>query len=494
MAITCTGCPRRAHILLVPLSAIGHFQPILHILYYLVDERYNDVVVTVIADKQRIAEVAKLQKRGDFEGLDLRLEEVFGEVPHFPDPCFSVRANAISEAMERDFEPVKRRLIRERTAFEAPTSIVGDMLFDWLADLAAELKISWFPLYSSGPSFATSVIELPNLISQRLSPYNPEKVNALISLPGLSFGRVRDMTGEIFEYSEYFALHFENMKRSTALLMNTAEELDEQAGSVIALRNRLLQMAKAEGFQAPRVLSIGPMIRMPGFTSSHEPVQKVAVETSSACLQWLEKQGKSSVLYICFGSHANITPKSMLELAHGVEASGVPFLWVLRVKHPHTVTSVLPPEFEARTKSSGRGFIEKSWAPQGQILQHPSVGGFLSHCGWNSTLEGICAGVPFITWPLNADQPLNARFVTDGVKIGIPISVKDTEDDYIVVSRDEVEKTIRTLMFGEKKRELWNNVQRLKKRTAESVTQGHSSYETLHSFLREITTVSPQIR
>nr|QYK20665.1 UGT2 [Marchantia emarginata] len=485
---------RRAHILLVPLSAIGHFQPILHILYHLVDERYNDVVVTVMGNKQRVADVAKLQRRGDFDGLDLRLEEVFGEIPSFPDPCFPQRANAISEAMERDFEPVKRRLIRNRHAFEAPTSIIGDMLFDWLADLAAELKISWFPLYSSGPSFATSVIELPNLISNGFTHGNPEKLNASIPLSGLSFGRVRDMTGEIFEYSEYFALHFENMKRSTALLMNTAEELDEQAGSVLALRNRLEQMASAERFQAPRVLSIGPMIRMPGFTSKREPIEKFAVDASTPCLQWLDKQAKSSVLYICFGSHANITPESMLELAHGLEGTGVPFLWVLRVKHPHTVTSVLPPEFEARMQASGQGYIEKAWAPQWQILRHPSTGGFLSHCGWNSTMEGICAGVPFITWPLNADQPLNARFVTEGVKVGIPISLKDTDEDYIVVSRDEVERAIRVLMSEDERHELWNNVQRLKKRTSESVTEGHSSYETLHSFLREITVVSPQLR
>ncbi|KAL2645346.1 hypothetical protein R1flu_012933 [Riccia fluitans] len=200
------------NLLLVTLSAIGHFQPILHILYYLVDDRYNNAVVTMMGKKQPIAEVARLQKRGDFNGLDLRLEEVFGEIPQVPDPFFSYRASSISETMERDFEPVKRRLLREKNTFEAPTSIIEDFQFDWLVDLAAELKISWFPLYSWGPSFATSVIELPNLISKGLTPANPQKLNATISLPGLSLGRVRDMTGEIFEYSDYFALHFENMK------------------------------------------------------------------------------------------------------------------------------------------------------------------------------------------------------------------------------------------------------------------------------------------
>lgn len=152
---------RRAHILLVPLSAIGHFQPILHILYHLVDERYNDVVVTVMGNKQRVADVAKLQKRGDFAGLDLRLEEVFGEIPSFPDPCFPQRANAISEAMERDFEPIKRRLIRDRHAFEAPTSIIGDMLFDWLA------VSTLHPLATLSPRTGHSVAS-PSLNPRRL--------------------------------------------------------------------------------------------------------------------------------------------------------------------------------------------------------------------------------------------------------------------------------------------------------------------------------------
>ncbi|KAL2645345.1 hypothetical protein R1flu_012932 [Riccia fluitans] len=106
--------------------------------------------------------------------------------------------------------------------------------------------------------------------------------------------------------------------------MNTAEELDEQAGSLTASRNQLEQMAKAERFQAPRVLSVGLMIRMPGFTSENEPLHNFAVDTAA-------------------------TPGS----------SGVKFLWVLRVKAPHAVESVLPPEFQARMEASGRGFIEK---------------------------------------------------------------------------------------------------------------------------------------
>lgn len=142
-------------------------------------------------------------------------------------------------------------------------------------------------MYSSGPSFATSVIELPNLISGGLTPGNPEKVNAGIPLSGLSFGRVRDMTGEIFEYSEYFALHFENMKRSTALLMNTAEELDEHAGSVRALRSRLQQMAIAERFQ----VSFLPL------RNSH-PFDRHSALDLSPFLPWTRRHFKRALLLL----------------------------------------------------------------------------------------------------------------------------------------------------------------------------------------------------
>lgn len=158
--------------------------------------------------------------------------------------------------------------------------------------------------------------------------------------------------------------------------------------------------------QGPKVFAIGPILNFPGFTGTGSGEGTVQEGTSFGSLEFLDSHPASSVLYISFGSAGNIRPESMTELAHGLEASGVPFLWALKLSGSLSGAS-LPPGFEERTK--GRGFVERGWAPQASILMHPSTGGFLSHCGWNSILESLCGGVPVITWPVGADQPLNAR-------------------------------------------------------------------------------------
>lgn len=156
------------------------------------------------------------------------------------------------------------------------------------------------------------------------------------------------------------------------------------------------------------MLSIGPMLP-PAFFSEGTFVGGTA--KNSECLKWLDTQRVSSVLYIAFGSITYLSAAQIQELAHGLEASQVPFLWILRVKSSNgqsgDVTKLLPPGFQERTKE--RGLVHAEFAPQLQILSHPATGGFLTHCGWNSCLESICRGIPTVGWPMWAEQGLSCR-------------------------------------------------------------------------------------
>ncbi|KAF8389395.1 hypothetical protein HHK36_026090 [Tetracentron sinense] len=118
------------------------------------------------------------------------------------------------------------------------------------------------------------------------------------------------------------------------------------------------------------------------------------------CLSWLDSMKQNSVIYACLGSQCHLVPSQLIELGLGLEASGWPFIWVIKTEDRFSELEkwFLEEGYEERIK--GRGLLIKGWAPQVLILSHPAIRGFLTHCGWNSALEGVCAGVPMITWPL----------------------------------------------------------------------------------------------
>ncbi|XVE96981.1 hypothetical protein REPUB_Repub02eG0271000 [Reevesia pubescens] len=166
----------------------------------------------------------------------------------------------------------------------------------------------------------------------------------------------------------------------------------------------------------------------------------------------------------------------MLEFWHGLVNSGKPFLWVIR---PNSITGEDDPgkilmELEERTKGNG---LIVSWAPQEEVLAHPAVGGFLTHSGWNSTLESIYAGVPMICWPAVADQQVNSRCVSDVWKIGF--DMKDSCEKLIV------EKMVRDLM-EDKREEIMKSMEEIAKQARESVNEGGSSYSNLGKLIEEI--------
>ncbi|CAN6306226.1 unnamed protein product [Urochloa humidicola] len=156
-----------------------------------------------------------------------------------------------------------------------------------------------------------------------------------------------------------------------------------------------------------RTYSIGPLF----YPMAPARASSTDANGNSACLDWLDTMPTHSVVYLCFGSLTNFSEAQLDELALGLEASGVPFLWVVRVK-------TWKPPVGWKDRVGSRGMLITGWAPQTDILQHPSVGAFVTQCGWNSILETITAGVPVLTWPILLEQFINERFVTQVISIG----------------------------------------------------------------------------
>ncbi|CAN6172985.1 unnamed protein product [Urochloa humidicola] len=235
------------------------------------------------------------------------------------------------------------------------------------------------------------------------------------------------------------------------------ERAQAQADGVIMNTFVEMEPEYVAGYAAARkmkVWTVGPvsLYHQRGAGATLAARGNAAAIDAGECLQWLDGKAPGSVIYVSFGSVATTDGKQAVELGLGLEASGHPFIWVLRNAHDYDdTTRAFLEELEARV--AGRGLLVRGWAPQLLILSHAAVGGFVTHCGWNSTLEAATAGLPVVTWPHFTDQFLNEKLAVEVLGIGVSIGVIEplmyrAAEKEMVVKRGVVEKAVRSVMDG----------------------------------------------
>ncbi|XVF55568.1 hypothetical protein PTKIN_Ptkin06aG0046400 [Pterospermum kingtungense] len=272
---------------------------------------------------------------------------------------------------------------------------------------------------------------------------------------------------------------------SYGLVVNSFEELE--LGYVEAYK-------KAKG---DKIWCIGPVslcnkekldMSQRGNKTSADVVQR---------LQWLDSRPQNSVIYACLGTLSCVAPMQLVELALALEASNKPFIWVIRegYKSDEFRKWLSEEEFEERTK--GRGLLIHGWAPQLSILSHPAIGGLLTHCGWNSVVEGICAGLPMITWPFLADQFFNEKLVVQvlriGERVGAEIGMKWGEEEKygVMVKREQIMKAIDLVMGeGEEGEERRKRAMKLGVLAKKAFQNKGSSYLNVERLIEDIKQIS----
>ncbi|CAI0443402.1 unnamed protein product [Linum tenue] len=364
----------------------------------------------------------------------------------------------LNEKLAETLQDHLSMLLSENTD-DPVAALIADASWNFTQGVADAAKLPRFVLRTSNACSFLVYNSFPLLLEKGYMPVKESRLEELVpELPPL---KVKDLPEIKMKKPEDFFYLVAGMIRtvnaSSGLIWNSSEDLEQDA--LIKCR---------QVFNVP-IFNIGPFHNY--FPPSSSPAE------SQDSISWLDTQAPNSVIYVSFGTMAVLTQTEFLEIAYGLANSQQPFLWVVR---PGSVQGsewleLLPDEFLEKVR--GRGEIVK-WAPQQAVLAHPAVGGFWTHCGWNSTFESICEGVPMICHPSFGDQKVNARYVSDVWRVGIHL--EDKRD------RAAIEKAIRTLMVEDEGVEIRRKSLAWKEKIDGSLKQGGSSYQCLDSLISSI--------
>ncbi|XLU34345.1 hypothetical protein S245_070411, partial [Arachis hypogaea] len=362
----------------------------------------------------------------------------------------------------RIVQPLKECLDKlMRSKEETVSCFIADAVLHSTQSVCDGFKLRRLVLRTGG---ATSFVVFASIPLLRENGYFPVQESRLdepvVELPPL---KVKDLPWFETRDPELFynltSTIFYSLKASSGVIWNTFEELESSTISKFGQK-----------FSIP-IYPIGP------FHKHHfpKPSSSFSLWTpDTSCISWLDTKEPKSVVYVSFGSIASITEAEFLELAWGLAHSNHPFLWVVRpgLVRGSEWLELLPDGF--MESLGGRGCIVK-WAPQEKVLGHEAIGAFWTHCGWNSTLESVCEGVPMICMPCFGDQKVNAKYVSDVWKVGVRLEGK--------VERVEIERVIKRIMSGDEGKEVRENVLNLKEKANLCLEEGGSSYNYLDALV-----------
>ncbi|KAF9674200.1 hypothetical protein SADUNF_Sadunf10G0102900 [Salix dunnii] len=455
------------HVLVFPYPAQGHTLPLLDLTHQL---SLHNLTITILTTPKNLPTVSPLLS---LHPLIHTLVLPFPSHPLIPAGVENVQELGnygnlpVIAASTKLYDPIVTWF---KSHTNPPVAIISDFFLGWTQHLAQHLNIPGFAFYPSG-AFFTCIM---NYCWSNLESVKSLSVVDFVGLPRSPSFKQEHLPSAFRMYRESdpdCQLRKDSLvanKSSYGFIFNTFESLEGE----------YLDFLKRE-FGHERVYAAGPINLLgPDSTDRGIPV------TSSAgnVFEWLDGCPDGSVLYVCFGSQMLLSKKQMEALADGLEKSMVRFIWVAKTGTAQQVEDgygAVPDGFDER--SAGRGLVIRGWAPQVKILRHRAVGGFLSHCGWNSMLEGIVAGAMILAWPMEADQFINARLLVEELGVGVAAcegaaTVPDSEELAKVIGESMSEKGTGVRMKAEE----------LKRKALEAVKEGGRSLTDLNGLVKEL--------
>ncbi|XP_049361625.1 UDP-glycosyltransferase 73C1-like, partial [Solanum verrucosum] len=474
---------KELHFLLIPLMSQSHIIPIIDFAKLLALHRVKISIITTPLNAQKYKSIVTHALKSN---LNIQLIPI-----HFPSQEFGLPQGCENMDTLNSLQMFKNFLLASEMMQEPlekliqdmepmPSCIISTSPLTWTQQVANKFNIpryifqtvSCFTLYCSHMLNETKIQDTLVLDDDSfLIPNVPHKIEfTKAQLPQST----EDMKSLVDKMKK-----FQDLARGT--LINTFEELEPwYVDSYKKVVNK--------------VFCVGPVsLCNKGMDEIVDRGNKAYVDEDNNCLNWLDSMKPKSVIYACFGSLCQISLLQMKEIGLGLESSNVPFIWIIRgLNFTLEVEKWLRDEnFEERVK--GRGMIIRGWAPQVLILSHSSVGGFLTHCGWNSMLEGISRGVPMATFPMFAEQFYNEKFIVNilktGVRVGVEVSTTswNEEKSGVLISKDQVKKAIDQLMDqgleGEERRKIAKDLAHI---SMKAIQEEGSSYLNIKLLIEDV--------
>ncbi|XP_059647833.1 UDP-glycosyltransferase 84B2-like [Cornus florida] len=461
------------HVLMVAFSAQGHINPMLRLAKRLLSKGLHVTLATTEIARQRMLSssattttamadnsIAGISLAFFSDGLSLDYDRKTN-LDHYMDTLAKFGHINLSTIIHNHTQSHGRKF----------SCIINNPFVPWVADVAAEHEIPCAMLWIQPCTLYSIYYRFYNNLNQFPTLTNPDMS---IELPGLPLLHTQDLpsfvlpSNPLSTFPKLFTELFQNMKKLKWVLANSFYELEKD---VIESMSELCP-----------IKPIGPLV--PSTLLGEDEETDAGIEmwkSEDSCIEWLNQQEPKSVIYVSFGSIVVLSAKQMESIAIGLMNTKRPFLWVVKASDYQVKDGdgQFPLGFNEETKD--RGLIV-SWSPQIKVLSHPSVACFLSHCGWNSMLETITAGVPVIAYPQWTDQPTNAKFISDVLRIGVRLRPNQDEG----VTDEEVTKCIEKIMVGPSSEEFKKNMAELKMAAREAVASGGSTDRNIQWFVDEI--------
>ncbi|KAK1392405.1 Glycosyltransferase [Heracleum sosnowskyi] len=480
----------RAELIFIPSPGVGHLVPMVE-LAKLLASRDEQISISIL--------IMNLPFESDKAALTQKLKKDAPEHITFvdiPDVDETTRTELISlprMSFFNSFVENQRTQVRDIVVTILKNSKSGklggfviDMLCTSMIDVANEFNVPAYVFFTSGAAFLSLMFYVQNLKdneSQEVHEYKDSDVK--LSPPGfINPVPVKVLPSMMLSKDGFPGViaMARRLRKAKAILVNTVLELEAHA--IKSLAN--------DG-NTPLIYHIGPIIHS---MSGGAVINSNKSEEDIIC--WLNRQPLLSVVYLCFGSIGSFDTAQVTEIAQALELSGHRFLWSLRRPSQEMERTELLTDYEDYNEVLSEGFLKRTsgigkvigWAPQMTILSHPSVGGFVSHCGWNSTLESAWCGVPMATWPMYAEQQTNAFQLVKELGIAAEIKMDYRKDNSvssepsILVTAKEIERGISCLMDGES--EMRTKMKEMKNICRKAIVEGGSSNTSLGKFIEAV--------